>query len=332
MPRGTRVAQGEILTGDILPYDPSVDGPGTAPPADIVAIRSTSLVERAIPTTRGLILASTLRARARAGAGAPALTSTGVHRGWFLYAGRGVYARNDARPEIDIPPGYSNNSKIYAPTTLAPGGSCWEVTTIHWIGAAYVGSPPNDAIGLWDWCNAVTFTRYYDISANSTFSSHYVRSQYDEWGKLHSVYFMVVQPTNFSLGPTDYDCWNVFFYNFSTGSYDNMQQTSCGTTQIANQGGAPTDSSGWTMHESYGVADHANSPSCPSIPAVDVGQVSLYVMQGGTLTSPGAHDDPSYWSELNISVPGDCFSTGAWAFVENPSYPNYWFAWTPSTN
>ncbi|MBW7932676.1 MAG: hypothetical protein H3C62_03510, partial [Gemmatimonadaceae bacterium] len=202
---GQPVPEGQIVDRLPEPYDVRKHGrPRTSDEVGVPAQHSRSYIRSKDP---------------RRSAIAPNLGATDAHAGIFLTSEhRGIYGLMDVRSDVDIPTGWLD-ALVYAPTNMPGGGSCIEVTTIHWRGADW-NHTFNDALGVWDWCNDIAFVNFWTFT--STFKSKYVRSVTDEWGTPREKYYLVIVADDVDGAYQSYDTWRFFLYNYNTGLYDQM--------------------------------------------------------------------------------------------------------------
>jgi len=122
------------------------------------------------------------------GHGLPIPQSSGFNdswRGWLLTTGRGIYAAFDVAEDPIIAGGYVPNGwTFYAPTALAHGKACLEITNFH------SALPPGAAIGVYDFCNAHDWVQTIALNDPAT-RNCCVRSYTDPWdGTLRQRYFV----------------------------------------------------------------------------------------------------------------------------------------------
>ena len=146
--------------------------------------------------------------------------SDGNHIIW-LRQGRGLNALVEAGPWFMVPWGSIWNPVAYAPTNLAPGGSCVEVSTIH--------TPANTfgftrhGLGIWDFCQgpgtSFQWLNWYAESATETdswwtgaFSNDFIRYTWDPWtGDMQYRYAVQVYADNVNGVATSPDTGTFYF-------------------------------------------------------------------------------------------------------------------------
>jgi len=146
LPRGIAVPTGVILTEGPAPYDVMHEGPE---PRIQISQQQVLPEDRArLNGPRGPRANNALGTLMIPPSVGPA---TDAHALYVADSGRGIYGTADAGRSISIPAGW-DDALVYAPTHLAAGGSCIEITTIHWKTTTY--HEPTNSLGLFDWCYA----------------------------------------------------------------------------------------------------------------------------------------------------------------------------------
>lgn len=259
--RGQRVPASDTIRALPAPYLATRDGaPGAGSGLVRVDLHGVRALTRSIPRRQSL---------------APTSLSDG-NAGLWLTEGRGVSASASAGRNIYIPFSQHDSLWIYAPTHLPHGGSCLEISTVHWkYGPPYVGN----MIGIWDWCipNAPNFAAYLNLDDYQT-QLKYLRWYTDEYGKTRQVYMMSVFASNASGADYSDDTWTFVLYNFETGSYEYQYSSAGVATTLSNlTNGNP---SGWSMWESHGIV----FAGCPAFPSQTT--QNLQVRTGGSWQVP----------------------------------------------
>ena len=305
--RGIGIPGGVILTQGPAPYDAKQEGPAPQitisqqqlPPEDRSRLNSPHGVLTARPE------------------GAPAVPPslgppTDAHALYSADSGRGIFGTADAGRGISIPAGW-DTALVYAPTHLPAGGSCIELTTIHWKTTTY--HQPTNSLGVFDWCVGHNWKLIYSLD-DAGFQSNYLRSYTDDFGKSRELYWFQIQATFSWFQPNISDCWTVSLYNYSTGYWNILTQV-CGTV-------APSTAySGWSMHESLYMQGRY-SGSCPSYPSVRVGNLQIWNSGGNWVPL-----DSTTGRRPQI-LDGMCWLNGTYTFVQGVSSVSQWYGWTPS--
>lgn len=151
---------------------------------------------------------------------------------------------------------------VYAPTALAPGGACMEMTT------AYTSEGPR--LWAWDWCGG---TPDYGkgigkiVTIDSTFLSTYTTTVNGQ-----AAFSTDVHQTN----PSN-NTWTGYLYNFQTHAWD-IFFTSSGTYNLSDK------AFGWDIFEIYSTVNPAtnNAWYCASMNGKKFDASSIEVNIGGT--------------------------------------------------
>ncbi len=200
----------------------------------------------------------------------------------------GVYSVHDIGTSITLPP--PDSSVLYAPTLLAPGGSCIEMTTAHF------GRPIQHQLWAWDWCRGSlgqgTLALRWDLT-DPGFQSTYVRT----YNGRPTIVVANVTP---NTGSTNGQCWYMNIYNYIVGGYVQLF-TSCGYT-LTNE---VETGLGWSMWEEH----YFTAPNlCPSVASVGASAISF--------ANNGAWDPitnhPSDYTQFNY---GSCWTGGGYSFI-----------------
>jgi hypothetical protein len=286
------------------PYSASIDGPphpNSTPQLNVAGLmrQDIGLPRRGLHKTSGL---------------SPTAPSTSI--------GIAPTTLTGPNKTFEIPEGWSD-ALVYAPTTIPHGGSCIEVSMIHWVGSRH--GAPDHAMGIWDWCNhpAGPFQVMEDVT-NPTWQARYMSGHvlYPTTGSGTEEFTAVVaivadQPT---AADSSSDCWTAMLWNKQVGQWE-QKYRSCGVTQI-NQ------VRGWTMHESYHMQGYY-SPTCPTISSLSAdGLFSLRGSSASLLTPPSVGDG----STSTLLTDGPCWLGGQYGFYESPYNGFYgWRALTPTS-
>jgi hypothetical protein len=227
----------------------------------------------------------------------------------------GVYQVNELRTGVQLATTSPDGAYVYAPTVLAPGGACVEVTQVY-----RRATPRHDMeslYGVWDWCESATATargRFVVFQPQDRgFTDRYVRLYHGR----PSYAISVLAP---SVGGDTYGgCWYTSIYDYSTGSWAQMAAR-CGRPHHGYR-------HGWTMWESYDVANQSPCPVVPSIRALDV---QLYKTDGvSNTTVPLYH---ALYDRSALVQRGACWLNGTYKFTlahDDASNRSYWVAETP---
>lgn len=300
LPYGQPVPVGEVVDRLPEPYQFTKHG------------RPAQSGERGIPAQKGR---SYPRINVvRHGMGYPAPSGTDAWAGIFLNSDtRGIYGLMDVREDVNIPAGWSG-ALVYAPTLMPGGGSCVELTTIHWRGSDF-GQSFNDGLGIWDWCHQNSFVNFWSFS--TTFKNKYVRNVTDEWGNLRAKYYAVVYADNPAGVPYSYDTWRVLLYNYSTGYYDLM---------LSIEGTGFGLSTGWSMHESQYMQGTYNGGACISLPSIRT--IGMNVRRPDGSWTPPTAAIRSYGGVQG----GNCWMNSSYTLYIDQYTDGDWWGWTPSNS
>lgn len=242
--RGEAVPANDTLRLLPAPYDPRLDGPSA---------QGKGLTRVNLATAPRLSRAPFKRA-----SGSPPAPTNG-NAALFLLQGRGVSASVSAGTDIVIPLMYADSLRLYAPTHIPHGGSCLEVSSVHWrVGYPYV----NNMIGIWDWCipGAQNFAAYLNMD-DFWARLKYFRDYTDEFGKTRKIYMLTLYASNPSGADYSSDTWTMLLYNFQSGAWEVMYSSSGVATDLWQL--TVGDPKGWSMWESKGLV-YAGCPSFPS--------------------------------------------------------------------
>jgi hypothetical protein len=226
--------------------------------------------------------------------------------------GRGIFGNADAAWTVFTPTGW-DDAFVYAPTDLPAGGSCIELTAIHWKTTTF--HEPTHSLGIWDWCNqpAGPFVAYWDMTVGS-FQSMYLRSYTDDFGESRQLFWFQVDASHPAYASGSYDCWTAYLYNYNTGVWDQLRQI-CGTPQVATYG--------WSMYESRWMQLHYSS-SCLSYPSIRAGNLQI-------LTTGATWAAVDSTNSTVILEDGACWLNSTYTFVTGASSGSTaWYGWTPN--
>ncbi len=229
----------------------------------------------------------------------------------------GAYQLSDVGLGVEIPERSTlqGTGFLYAPTLLAPGQTCIEVTTIH---LRHPG--PSESTehyqGWYDWCESgVNGAWAMWLPLDAAFQNRYVRV----YAGVPTVTVAIVTPTTFN------GCWYSDIYDYLVGGWTQVF-TSCASPNSYSPGGQY----GWTFWESWGVA---GANGCPSITSVRALEIQLANPQTGSWQPLPASDqnfsgNALCWtnvggSKYTFHFPGDAvgFSENSWladTFVPPP--------------
>jgi hypothetical protein len=312
--RGVPIPPGQAVDALPEPYDPARDGaPGKNPILPDPAFNPHRPQPRSIPSRKDL-------------GGAADVTPGNGDRGWFMYfsyqSSGGVYVANDAQTNLVIPDAAVNAASgqgviLYAPTHLAPGGSCLETTTRHQKFSA--GAATQHHHGFWDWCtnrgntapnsNGTSWYSAPEDMTSATWQNYYVR-----YNSSTGDYEYITQVYSDRPSSPQGSCWTGLIYNYQLARWD-QKARSCGNTLIPYWG-----TTGWTMWESYNWM----ASGCLSIPGIKAWSI---LTQG----------QDNSWYGLTLGPVGTldsgstCFSNGQYTFESPVSGlgSNAWYAHTP---
>ena len=152
-----------------------------------------------------------------------------LHEGWGqaipASGGSGIQATHSVVPNAAA----TKNDYLYAPTALAAGKTCMEITTAY--------TPGGSQVWAWDWCGGRS-TVGKSTPLNSSFINTYTTIVN---GK--PAYTVDVHQTNASTNE-----WTSYFYNYSTGAWDKFY-TSAGSWDLGDL------CCGWDLFEFYSTVD-----------------------------------------------------------------------------
>ena len=305
LPRGVRVPPGTILTTGPAPYDSKRESP--APQGSVPQQQLSAEDLKRLSGPRG--------ARSQSRVVPPSFgPATNEHALYWADSGRGIFGTADAGRSIAVPTGW-DDALIYSPTHLPAGGSCLEMTTIHWKTTTY--HQPTNSLGFFDWCNAINWALIYNLD-DAGFRANYLRSYSDDFGKSRELYWFEIQATFSYFNPNVSDCWTAYLYNYSTGYWNGLKQI-CGFQSAPN-----LYLTGWSMYESLWMQGHYNPGQCVSYPSVRAGDLQIWNHAGS-------------WVPLDSTTgrrpsvqDGTCWLNGSYTFVEGVSSVSQWYGWTPS--
>ena len=166
----------------------------------------------------------------------------------------GSYAVFDVDSTLSMPAPLSGYTAmtLYAPTMLAPGGSCVEVTQSYRSGAGITGT--ERVFGVYDWCASSPKFEVYE-EENAAFRQRYVRTYQ---GK--PTYAVAITTPN--TGSTSGQCWSANLYDYLQGGWV-QKWSSCGASLVGT-------TAGWIFWESWDMMDTNVCPTLPSIRALDI--------------------------------------------------------------
>lgn len=301
LPYGVPVPVGEAIDAGPEPYQPAKHGPplrNTQPERNMAAQRGANLPRvdsngkgpRGRPDNPGPPGAA--GGAASDGPDLPRPMPGSGDRGFWINAGTGVYAANDAQTDLVIPDN-AVGTTIYAPTHMPAGNSCIETTTAHWRDT---GQPSTThGHGFWDHCFKKGWYTFEYMDA--TWKSKYVRTLDGE-----DRYYTQVDKSG--------NCWRGLLYNFTAGQWEEkVSPAVCGSST----------QSGWTMWESHGLMDVAKV--CPSFPSIRASGIQILTSSGWVALGTG-----------NSSVLGPygmCWTNNTYAFHVHAANSD-WHAHTPS--
>jgi hypothetical protein len=309
------------------PYNPAVDGPPRA--NSTPELNVASRLRRDVPMHGSGF--------GRGPRNTPPVYQSGgtdAHRGWWVNVGRGIES-DFTDVGFQIQPPYSATSNyplsipsswtqglLYAPTTVPNGGSCIEVSMIHWHGNYWNG--PDHAFGVWDWCNRPNggFQLLEDMS-DPTWQANYMTDHIMEGtGTNEETAAIAIVADNPNAATFSNDCWNAMLWNKRTQAWE-IKYRSCGVSAISAY--VPSGQ-GWSMHESEKMQGYYSS-TCVAIPSL--GAEALWALSGSTsikLTPPSSGD--GYTSYLGND--GACFANNSYSFMNLPN-DNGWWGWQALT-
>ncbi|MBI2407586.1 MAG: hypothetical protein HYV19_04720 [Gemmatimonadetes bacterium] len=239
--------------------------------------------------------------------------STDAWAGIFLdSSSRGIEGLMDLRDDVVIPAGWFQ-ALVYAPTLLPGGGSCIELTTIHWNRHDW-GSQMNHGLGAWDWCHGGQFVKTAPF--DQWFKDRYARIYYDEWMQPRLKYYAVVVADNPAGSPSSEDTWRVYLYNFSAGIYQ----------QWVSLTGVGEKPNGWSMHESMRMQGYYNGGGCTTLP-------TIRTLAQNVLRPDGTWVPPTAAVRTSAGIlGGNCFINGSYTLFLDQVTDGDWWAWTPSNS
>ena len=225
------------------------------------------------------------------------------------YGASSVY---DVQPSLVLPSARPSRGGVwlYAPTTLPTGGACIEVSQVYQRLAGEIAT--GKYFGLWDWCESGPNGKFAVFEPeDSLFHERYVRSY-----QGRDTYAVSIVTPN--TGHTYGQCWYASIYDYDAGGWVG-RLVSCG---IPFHGDAVN---GWTMWDSWYVADNGRCPTLPSIRALDV-----------SLADPGTSSYVAFTNypadHADLAPSGRCWARGKYRF----DFPvpglaaNTWRADTPT--
>lgn len=211
---------------------------------------------------------------------------------------------------------------VYAPTMISPGGSCLEVTQANVRFTPFSGT--QHFLGVYDWCTQPARLFVVRQPLDASFRNRYVRSYK---GRLtYSVRQMTATRPDFTVTSTVGGCWTVNLYDYLQGYWVQLGTTVCG------QPFHGLGTTGWTLWESYNVAD--GSIPCPSIPSVRSTDITLF-MPRPLFEAPTPQPFTNYSSDFSSrGATGACWTSLRYTFAwpaPNDAL-NSWQAATPVFN
>ena len=247
LPVGTKVPPGQEICAPPEPYDPAKHGPPLPPPTDIVNLAAQPGFVS--PPKR------TPLDPPPPGEGDRGFWLSQVTKPWY-----GASGVNDVVWNLHIDTTFIQRAGawIYAPTMLAPGGACIEITQVYQRRAAQ--DTTGKFFGLYDWCHPqaqaddfVVFMSEGDVA----FKNAYIRPY--QGRDTYSTYIVTI-----NTGQTYGQCWSAGLYNYEVGGWVEMTPERCGNPNHQAQ------EYGWTMWESWYTSDDAVCRTYPSIRALGI--------------------------------------------------------------
>jgi hypothetical protein len=320
-----------IVKTDLGPrhrYNESIDGPPRAnstPELNVAA-----QMRRDITFIRGAPGATSNRTdRSSPTVPAPSVLMTDAHAGWYIQTARGIEVDAASiglagpsgfgvKKWISVPNSWTD-ALLYAPTMLPHGGSCIEVTLVHWNGLYQ--NQPDHMFGVWDWCNHPNGPfQYTEDMNNSTWLANYSyeHTPYTTgWSTTEQAASIAIVADNPSGQDQSYDCWKAVLWNVRTSAWE-QKYRSCGTTQI----GHPT---GWIMHESAHMQGYY-TPGCPTLPSLFADELFTAAPNGSgvPLTPPTSGDGMTF-----PLLDGSCWANASYSLFNLPW--NGWYGWQALT-
>ena len=243
--------------------------------------------------------------------------------GWLLYQNPtpwyGVYQVNDLQMSLALPPPLASELPgvfVFAPTLLAPGGSCVEVSQVYQrlTGGATTGK----YFGVFDWCQSGVEGAWivYQPQVQS-WQDRYVRTYL---GKPTYTITVVTPNSRNTLG----QCWYAHIYDYLAGGYTQIASR-CGSTNIGLRIGQSNVKMGWTLWESWYFMDGGRCPAVPSIRALDIS----YAHPDSIVYVPFSNYP---YDRARATSQGSCWLNQTFTF-DSPVPglpPNTWRANTPS--
>ncbi|HEY3502498.1 MAG TPA: hypothetical protein VGN37_06840 [Actinocatenispora sp.] len=166
----------------------------------------------------------------------------------------GVIATQSVDPTIKIPS--TDDETVYAPTMVAGGESCIELSTIYYHGAA--------TLGAWNWCG-----KNPGFDKTTGFTSTFM-STYTKKVGGHSYYGAKINRTDKAS-----NTWTAWLYNRKTSKWD---------TFFTSKGTGKKPGHGWDMFETYNHVDAktGNAYYCAAIKGhrFETTDVQFYVNGG----------------------------------------------------
>ena len=247
LPVGTRVPPGQAISAPPEPYDPAKHGPALPAPTDEVNLAARPDFvppPKRVPTGPN---------PPPPGSGDRGIGWSQITKPWY-----GAYSVYDVQCNLYIDTVFAGEpgAFIYAPTTLAAGGTCIEITQVYERLRGVAAT--KKVFGLYDWCQSDPNQRWalLEDEEDSVFKTRYVRSY--QGRDTYSV--AVVTP---NTGHTSGQCWYAHIYNYEVGGWV-QRLVSCGTSYSG------TGNAGWTIWESWFTANDNVCRTYPSIRALDI--------------------------------------------------------------
>jgi hypothetical protein len=268
LPVGTVVPVGQSISATPEPFEPSRHQPLVNPTIEPNLVDSPGFVPPPKRAHRPPPAPSSDQVVAMTPIPPPPGVAGTADMGWFLYQRPtpwyGVYQVNDLQMSLALPPPTSAGLPgvfLYAPTLLAPGGSCLEVSQVY--RRLTDGVTTGKIFGVFDWCQSGTDGAWIVMQAQvQSWQDRYVRSYL---GRPTYTVTVVTPNTGNTMG----QCWYAAIYDYLAGGYTQVASR-CGNTNIGLIVGAGEVRTGWTLWESWYFMDGGRCPAVPSIRALDI--------------------------------------------------------------
>ncbi len=259
---------------------------------------------------------------------APSIVYNDAHAGWVIQTARGIevdaasiglapLSPMGVKKWFSVPTSWTD-ALLYAPTMLPHGGSCIEVSIVHWNGAYW--NQPDHMFGIWDWCNQPNGPfAYSENMASPTWLANYTTQHAPyttSWSTTEHAASIAVVADNSAGADSSWDCWKAVIWNVRTSAWE-QKYRSCGVPHVTV--------TGWIMHESNHMQGYY-SPGCPTIPSLFADELFTATPSGNgvPLTPPTAGDGMT-----GLILDGPCWIGGTYSVYNLPW--NGWYGWQALT-